>query len=159
MGSAYEVEDLASLLLRLEGGGSLVLETSWAAYRPAGDEFGITLYGTEGGAELRVVDYAPAGELTIFTGEGESISDVSVKADPGRGSHRGGRDIPRARRRPRRTGAGTTAHSPSTAHGSSTRRTSRPPDGAEVVLQPAHTAASAASAGTAIRNRTERSLT
>jgi predicted dehydrogenase len=85
VGSAYEVEDLASLLLRLEGGGSIVLETSWAAYRPAGDEFGITLYGTEGGADLRVVDYAPAGELTIFTGEGESISDVSVKADPGRG--------------------------------------------------------------------------
>lgn len=85
VGSAYEVEDLASLLLRLEGGGSLVLETSWAAYRPAGDEFGITLYGTEGGADLRVVDYAPAGELTIFTGDGEATADVTVDADPGRG--------------------------------------------------------------------------
>jgi predicted dehydrogenase len=85
VGSAYEVEDLASLLLRLEGGGSIVLETSWAAYRPAGDEFGITLYGTEGGADLRVVDYAPAGELTIFTGDGEETADVRVTADPGRG--------------------------------------------------------------------------
>jgi len=85
VGSAYEVEDLASLLLRLEGGGSVVLETSWAAYRPAGDEFGITLYGTEGGADLRVVDYAPAGELTIFTGDGEATADVTVDADPGRG--------------------------------------------------------------------------
>lgn len=85
VGSAYEVEDLASLLLRLEGGGSLVLETSWAAYRPAGDEFGITIYGTEGGADLRVVDYAPAGELTIFTGEGEATADITVEADPGRG--------------------------------------------------------------------------
>ncbi|MDR6973038.1 Gfo/Idh/MocA family oxidoreductase [Leifsonia shinshuensis] len=85
VGSAYEVEDLASLLLRLEGGGSIVLETSWAAYRPAGDEFGITLYGTEGGADLRVVDYAPSGELTIFTGDGEQIEDISVTADPGRG--------------------------------------------------------------------------
>ncbi|WP_258046251.1 Gfo/Idh/MocA family protein [Leifsonia shinshuensis] len=85
VGSAYEVEDLASLLLRLEGGGSIVLETSWAAYRPAGDEFGITLYGTEGGADLRVVDYAPAGELTIFTGEGEEVEDVEVTADAGRG--------------------------------------------------------------------------
>jgi predicted dehydrogenase len=83
--SAYEVEDLASLLLRLEGGGSIVLETSWAAYRPAGDEFGITLYGTEGGADLRVVDYAPSGELTIFTGEGEQSEDITVTADPGRG--------------------------------------------------------------------------
>lgn len=85
VGSAYEVEDLASLLLRLEGGGSIVIETSWAAYRPAGDEFGITLYGTEGGADLRVVDYAPSGELTIFTGEGEQSEDISVTADPGRG--------------------------------------------------------------------------
>ncbi|GAA1449348.1 Gfo/Idh/MocA family protein [Leifsonia poae] len=85
VGSAYEVEDLASLLLRLEGGGSLVLETSWAAYRPAGDEFGITIYGTEGGADLRVVDYAPAGELTLFTGDGEASSDIRVAADPGRG--------------------------------------------------------------------------
>jgi len=85
VGSAYEVEDLASVLLRLEGGGSIVLETSWAAYRPAGDEFGITLYGTEGGADLRVVDYAPAGELTIFTGDGEETADVRVAADAGRG--------------------------------------------------------------------------
>ena len=85
VGSEYEVEDLASLLLRLEGGGSIMLETSWAAYRPAGDEFGITLYGTEGGADLRVVDYAPAGELTIFTGDGEESQDISVAADPGRG--------------------------------------------------------------------------
>ncbi|WP_025158063.1 Gfo/Idh/MocA family protein [Leifsonia aquatica] len=85
VGSAYEVEDLASLLLRLEGGGSIVLETSWAAYRPAGDEFGITLYGTEGGADLRVVDYAPAGELTIFSGDGEESADVRVTAGAGRG--------------------------------------------------------------------------
>ena len=109
VGSAYEVEDLASLLLRLEGGGSIVLETSWAAYRPAGDEFGITLYGTEGGADLRVVDYAPAGELTIFTGEGESISDVIGEGRPRARSHRRRRDVPRARRRSRRTGAATTA--------------------------------------------------
>lgn len=85
VGSAYEVEDLASLLLRLEGGGSIVLETSWAAYRSTGDEFGITLYGTDGGADLRVVDYAPSGELTIFRGNAEEEIDVSVEADPGRG--------------------------------------------------------------------------
>jgi predicted dehydrogenase len=85
VGSAYEVEDLASVLLRLEGGGSLVLETSWAAFRSSGDEFGITLYGTEGGADLRVVDYAPVGELTLFTGQAETETDVRVEADPGRG--------------------------------------------------------------------------
>jgi len=56
--SAYEVEDLATVLLRLEGGGSIVLETSWATHRPAGDEIALTLFGTDGGAEVRVVDYA-----------------------------------------------------------------------------------------------------
>ncbi|MGW9112113.1 Gfo/Idh/MocA family protein [Microbacterium sp. NPDC055683] len=84
-GSAYEVEDLATVLLRLEGGGSIVLETSWASHRATPDEFGITLYGTDGGADLSVIDYAPAGELTIFTGDGEERLDTPVTAPPGRG--------------------------------------------------------------------------
>jgi len=85
VGSAYEVEDLAAVMLRLEGGGSLMIETSWAAHRPSGDEFGITLYGSDGGADLRVIDYAPVGELTLFTGDGETREDIAVDADPGRG--------------------------------------------------------------------------
>ncbi|WP_394357845.1 Gfo/Idh/MocA family protein [Microbacterium betulae] len=84
-GSAYEVEDLAAVLLRLEGGGSIVLETSWASHRSTPDEFGITLYGTEGGADLSVVDYAPSGELTVFTGDGEERLDTRVEAPAGRG--------------------------------------------------------------------------
>ncbi|WP_166984370.1 Gfo/Idh/MocA family protein [Paramicrobacterium fandaimingii] len=83
-GSAFEVEDLASALLRLEGGGSLILETSWAAYREAGDEFGITLYGTEGGADLRVIDYSPSGQLTIYRDNDDGVDDRVVTADPGR---------------------------------------------------------------------------
>lgn len=83
--SAYEVEDFATVLLRLDGGGSLVLETSWAAHRSLGDEFGITLYGTDGGAELSVVDYAPVGELTIFTGYGTEAMDDAIVAAEGRG--------------------------------------------------------------------------
>ncbi|GAA4189751.1 Gfo/Idh/MocA family oxidoreductase [Microbacterium oryzae] len=84
-GSAYEVEDLATALLRLEGGGSIVLETSWASHRSTPDQFGITLYGTDGGADLSVVDYAPSGELTIYTGDGEMSLDTPVVAPPGRG--------------------------------------------------------------------------
>ncbi len=57
-GSAYEVEDLATVLMRLEGGGSLVLESSWATHRPQGDEIALTLYGTDGGADVSIVDYA-----------------------------------------------------------------------------------------------------
>lgn len=73
--SAYEVEDLASALIRFSNGASLILETSWAAYRPDGDEFGITLYGTDGGAELRVVDYESDVPVKIFGGEGEARTD------------------------------------------------------------------------------------
>ena len=53
-GGEFDVEDLASAFLRLDDGGTLLVETSWAAHRVAGKEFGITIYGTEGGAELRV---------------------------------------------------------------------------------------------------------
>ncbi|MBK0330756.1 Gfo/Idh/MocA family oxidoreductase [Brachybacterium sp. MASK1Z-5] len=83
--SAYEVEDLASALLRLEGGGSIMLETSWAAHRATPDEFGITLYGTDGGADLKVEGYAPSGELTLFTGDGEDAIDTPITAPEGRG--------------------------------------------------------------------------
>lgn len=82
VGSAYEVEDFATLLLRLEGGGSVLLETSWAAYRPAGDEFGVTVYGTEGGADLRVVDYADPAELTIYTGDGAEARTEQIAPGP-----------------------------------------------------------------------------
>jgi len=50
-GSPFEVEDLATALLRLEGGGSLALETSWAQWIPH-DLCYVTLYGTEGGATI-----------------------------------------------------------------------------------------------------------
>ena len=44
--------------MRLDDGGTLLLEASWAAHRADGDQFGATLYGTEGGAERIVDDYA-----------------------------------------------------------------------------------------------------
>ena len=52
--------------MRLEGGGTLLLEASWAAHRADGDQFGATLYGTEGGAEWIVDDYVEVGSLKLF---------------------------------------------------------------------------------------------
>lgn len=63
----FDVEDLASAFLRLDDGGTLLVETGWAAHRTDGMEFGITIYGTEGGAELRVNETSEAGTLTIYT--------------------------------------------------------------------------------------------
>jgi predicted dehydrogenase len=81
----FDVEDLASVFMRLSDGGTLLVEASWAAHRREGDEFGITLYGTEGGAELIVDDYEPVGSLRIFGDNGGTPVATRVNAKPGRG--------------------------------------------------------------------------
>ncbi len=82
--TAFEVEDLASAFLRLEGGATLLLEASWAAHRADGDEFGMTLYATEGGAELRVADYAASGSLVLFGDDAGVAAETRLAAPPGR---------------------------------------------------------------------------
>src|SRR5690606_21728032 len=74
-GSEFEVEDLAVVLLRLEGGASFTLESSWATHRPTGDDMAITLYGTDGGVELRTINYAPA-TVTVFGAAADGVDDV-----------------------------------------------------------------------------------
>jgi predicted dehydrogenase len=81
----FDVEDLATVFMRLDDGGTLLVEASWAAHRADGDEFGITLYGTDGGAELIVEDYAPSGSLRIFSDDDGTAVATRLSADPGRG--------------------------------------------------------------------------
>ncbi|GAA1295519.1 Gfo/Idh/MocA family protein [Brachybacterium alimentarium] len=50
-GVPFEVEDLATAFLRLEGGGTLLLESSWAQWI-AHDLCYVTLYGADGGATI-----------------------------------------------------------------------------------------------------------
>ena len=85
--SGFDVEDLATVFMRLEDGGTLLVEAGWAAHRSDGDEFGITLYGSKGGAELIVEDYAPSGALTIFTDDDGVPAETRLTAQPG-GGHR-----------------------------------------------------------------------
>lgn len=70
--SAYEVEDFAAAFLRLEGGATLSLETSWAAYRSPTDLIDFHVLGTDGGADLVVED---GSELVIHRDEGGEIAD------------------------------------------------------------------------------------
>jgi predicted dehydrogenase len=79
IGTGFEVEDLALVFIRLAGGGTLVLETSWAAYRADNDEFWMTIYGTDGGADLRVVDYAEPGDLHIYRDTEGAPADYRAK--------------------------------------------------------------------------------
>lgn len=52
----YEVEDFASAFIRLEGGVTLLIEAGWASYRDPADLMDFSVFGTDGGAELRVVE-------------------------------------------------------------------------------------------------------
>jgi predicted dehydrogenase len=81
----FDVEDLAAVFMRLSGGGTLLVEASWAVHRRDGDEFGVTLYGTDGGAELIVDNYAPVGSLRIFADDDGTPVAKRLRARPGRG--------------------------------------------------------------------------
>jgi predicted dehydrogenase len=83
--TTFDVEDLATVFMRLQDGATLLVEASWAAHRADGDEFGITLYGTERGAELIVDDYAPSGSLQVFSDDHGAPVAQRIAAKPGRG--------------------------------------------------------------------------
>jgi predicted dehydrogenase len=48
---AFDVEDLSTAFLRLQDGGTLLLESSWAQWIPK-DQCYVTLYGPDGGASI-----------------------------------------------------------------------------------------------------------
>ena len=75
-GVEYEVEDYATALLRLDGGATLQLDVSWAAFTEHTDEFGVSLLGSHGGAQIHVKDYAQTGTLRLF-GELDGVPTVT----------------------------------------------------------------------------------
>ncbi|MDQ0662666.1 putative dehydrogenase [Arthrobacter ulcerisalmonis] len=83
---AFEVEDFASAFLRLEGGGTLLIEASWATYRETDDLLDFTIYGTDGGAELKVqgAPFPPVGQLRVFTDKDGESADYVPPVVPGR---------------------------------------------------------------------------
>ncbi|CAN5192965.1 Gfo/Idh/MocA family oxidoreductase [soil metagenome] len=88
VGDAYEVEDLATAFIRLSGGATLNLEAGWAAYRESSDDFGVTLYGTDGGAELKVRNYGTSDTVRIYTDVAGVPAVVAPEIGPREG-HRG----------------------------------------------------------------------
>lgn len=66
-GGAFDVEDFSSALLRLDDGGSLQLQASWASYSKVHEDIEVELLGATGGARLHVDDYATDGTLTLYS--------------------------------------------------------------------------------------------
>ncbi|HRA48387.1 MAG TPA: Gfo/Idh/MocA family oxidoreductase, partial [Thermomicrobiales bacterium] len=64
--SVFEVDDLATAMLRTADGATIHLETSWAAYGSMTDEFGVALMGDKGGGEIHVHDYQKTPALRLF---------------------------------------------------------------------------------------------
>jgi predicted dehydrogenase len=81
----YEVEDLATAFLRLSGGATLTLEAGWAVYRESSDDFGVTLYGTEGGAEMKVKNYGTSDTVRIYTDVAGVPAVVTPEIEPREG--------------------------------------------------------------------------
>ncbi len=71
----YEVEDLASAFIRLKNGGTVLLEASWASFTEMVDDFGIQLYGSEGGARIFAKQYALTDTLEIYSNFGDATMD------------------------------------------------------------------------------------
>lgn len=62
----FEVEDLASALLRLDDGSSVALEISWAGHTVDDEDISLELLGVEGGIRLFIPRFASEGTLQIF---------------------------------------------------------------------------------------------
>lgn len=88
-GVHYEVEDMATAFLRLEGGKTLTLDVSWALHTKATDDFGVTVYGNKGGAELYVEEYASTGTLTLIgnVGGADAITNPIFESEAPSAGH------------------------------------------------------------------------
>lgn len=87
VGDAYEVEDMATAFIRLAGGATLNLEAGWAAYRESSDDFGVTLYGTDGGAEMKVKNYGTEDTVRIYTDVAGYPAVVAPEIQPREGHY------------------------------------------------------------------------
>ena len=66
----FDVEDYGAGFVRFENGAALQLEASWASQtKPGKDDYFVTLYGTEGGADLYVANYTATDTITFYTEE------------------------------------------------------------------------------------------
>ncbi len=73
----FDVEDLSTAFLRLDGGATLLLESSWAQWIPQ-DQCYVTIYGSEGGASIEWGGPGDPATLNIWT----EIEGVPAELQP-----------------------------------------------------------------------------
>lgn len=71
----FDVDDFATALVKLKGGVSVALESSWALHQPTADEMSVVLYGTEGTLD------AYKGELYRQGNSGYEIVQVPASTE------------------------------------------------------------------------------
>ena len=121
--ATFDVEDLATVFMRLEDGGTLLLEASWAMHRADGDQFGADALRHRG--RRRVVRRRlRAGRLAEALRRRRRARHraSSFRADIG-GAHAGGGRRLRRRDPLRRLVGARRQRAPRRSRGSSTRRT------------------------------------
>ncbi|HTK09634.1 MAG TPA: Gfo/Idh/MocA family oxidoreductase [Ktedonobacteraceae bacterium] len=82
-GTINEVEDFASAFMRLSTGATLTLEASWATHSSYDDDYGIILYGSEGGAEVKAKRNTLTDTLRIYTNVAGVPAEVAPKVQGG----------------------------------------------------------------------------
>lgn len=82
---SYDVEDMATAFIRLKDGGTLLLEASWASNGRAWDDYGVALYGSDGGAEIAVKNYSWEDTLRIYTDIGGVPAEAAPRVHRGEG--------------------------------------------------------------------------
>ena len=86
--ATFDVEDLSTAFLRLDGGGTLLLESSWAQWIPE-DQCYVTVYGSEGGASIEWgAPSAPGRTLEHLDREGRRAGRALHPEMPPDGGHR-----------------------------------------------------------------------
>jgi predicted dehydrogenase len=77
----YDVEDLATGLVKFANGASLLIEASWASYIGPADELGLELMGDAGGARLTYEQSAPLTIYTELDGQQVNVAPVVQQID------------------------------------------------------------------------------
>lgn len=82
--TAFDVEDLATAFLRLSGGATLLLESSWAAWIAADDMY-LDVYGADGGAHISFGGPGVADVLKVWTEVAGTPADLHPLLPPNGG--------------------------------------------------------------------------